>query len=60
MDTWLLGPLYFFGAYVYKCGFLDGKEGAMLAANKMFYFLQIKCKIAELKSKKNLSLDKNK
>jgi hypothetical protein len=49
MDTWLLGPLYFIGAFFCKLGFLDGKKGAMLAVNKMFYFFQIKCKIAELR-----------
>ncbi len=49
MDSWLLGPVYFFGAYFLKLGFLDGKAGWLLAVNKLIYFFQIKCKIDELK-----------
>ena len=52
LGSWLLGPLYFFGAYFIKGGLLDGKEGFMLAINKMMYFMQIKCKIEELKKVK--------
>lgn len=48
MDSWLLGPAYFFGAYFVKLGFLDGKAGWLLAVNKLIYFFQIKCKINEL------------
>lgn len=49
LDSWLLGPLYFFGAYFLKLGFFDGRAGWLLAVNKMIYFFQIKCKIDELK-----------
>lgn len=51
MDSWLLGPCYFVGAYFARLGFLDGKAGWLLAVNKMVYFLQIKCKIDELKGR---------
>ncbi len=49
MDSWLLGPIYFMGAYFVKLGFLDGRAGWLLAVNKWIYFFQIKCKIDELK-----------
>ncbi len=52
MDTWLLGPVYFAGAYFMKLGFLDGKAGWVLAVNKMIYFFQIKCKIDEVKGRR--------
>lgn len=51
LDSWLLGPVYFLGAYIGKLGFLDGKEGWLLAVNKMSYFFQIKCKIDEVKGR---------
>lgn len=49
MDSWLLAPVYFFGSYILRMGFLDGKAGWLLALNKRIYFFQIKCKIDELK-----------
>lgn len=51
IDSWLLGPVYFLGAYFLKLGFLDGRAGLLLATNKMIYFFQIKCKIEELRKK---------
>lgn len=48
MGSWLLGPLYFFGTYFVKLGFIDGKPGFSLALFKLFYFWQIKCKIDEI------------
>lgn len=54
MDSWLLGGVYFFGAYFMKMGLLDGKAGWLLAVNKMIYFFQIKCKINELKESESV------
>jgi len=56
MDSWVLGAVYFVGAYFFKLGFLDGKAGWLLAMNKMWYFFQIKCKIDELKTRSKESL----
>ncbi len=50
MDSWLLGPVYFLGAWVFKLGLLDGKAGWLLATNKMIYFFQVKCKIDEFRN----------
>ncbi len=47
LNTWLLGPAYFFISYIIKFGFLDGKAGFMFALLKMHYFIQIKLKIYE-------------
>jgi glycosyltransferase involved in cell wall biosynthesis len=47
LNTWFAGPLYFFGSYLLKGGFMDGRAGFQLALLKMFYFLLIKCKINE-------------
>lgn len=49
MDTWFLGPLFFLQGYLFKLGFLDGKEGFIYWLSKMIYFLQIKMKIEELR-----------
>ena len=49
IDTWLLGPMYFFYSYFYKLGFLDGKMGFIYAAYKMQYFFNVKAKIEELR-----------
>ncbi|WP_366182415.1 glycosyltransferase family 2 protein [Flavobacterium ovatum] len=51
MNTGLLPWVYFFGAYLLKFGFLDGKEGFYLAKYKANYFFQIQTKIIELKNK---------
>ena len=49
IDTWLLGPLYFFYSYIYKLGILDGKTGFIYASYKMQYFFNVKAKIEELR-----------
>jgi glycosyltransferase involved in cell wall biosynthesis len=48
LKTGLLPAFYFFGAYVVKLGFLDGKPGYYLARYKANYFFQIQTKIKEL------------
>ncbi len=50
MDSWILGPGYFIASYFLKLGFLDGKAGFIFALSKMIYFIQIKCKIEEIKN----------
>ncbi|MEI6891691.1 MAG: glycosyltransferase family 2 protein [Pontiella sp.] len=57
MGSWLLGPIYFIGSYIFKMGFLDGKAGWILAKNKHIYFFQIKCKIDELKSREGVQVN---
>jgi len=49
LSTGLLPVFYFIGAYFFKLGFLDGKEGFFLARFKARYFLQIQTKVALLK-----------
>lgn len=44
----LLPPVYFIGAYIFKLGFLDGKEGLYLAKYKANYFFQIQTKIIDI------------
>lgn len=51
LNTGLLPIVYFIGAYFFKLGFLDGKEGYYLVKYKASYFLQIQTKIVELKNK---------
>lgn len=48
LETGLLPYIYFIGAYFFKLGFLDGKEGYYLAQYKKQYFFQIQTKIKEL------------
>lgn len=48
LDSWLLGPLFFFYCFFVKMGFRDGKRGFVFSLCKMIYFLQIKMKIEEL------------
>ena len=43
----LFPALYFFGSYVLKAGFLDGKVGFLFAECKASYFCQVQAKIAE-------------
>lgn len=50
LESGFLPYLYFFGAYLFKFGFLDGIEGYYLAQYKKQYFFQIQTKIKELKS----------
>lgn len=49
LNTWFLGFFYFVYLYIFKLGFLDGKEGFMLASLKKQYFFNIKLKLEELK-----------
>lgn len=51
MALGILPISYFVGAYFFKLGFLDGKEGYYLAKYKANYFFQIQTKIVELKNK---------
>lgn len=51
LDTGLLPVVYFIGAYFFKLGFLDGKEGFYLARFKSHYFFQIQTKVYLLKDK---------
>ena len=47
LNNWLFAPAYFLTTFIGKLGFLDGIPGLVFAALKMYYFFQIKCKIAE-------------
>jgi len=49
MNSYFLGPLYFFAGYIGKLGLLDGRAGFIFAILKMYYFIQIKCKINALR-----------
>lgn len=42
---------YFFGSYIWRLGFLDGKAGFYYHLYRMHYFLQIQNKIQELSSR---------
>jgi glycosyltransferase involved in cell wall biosynthesis len=53
LSTGLLPMVYFIGAYFFKLGFLDGKEGFYLARFKSHYFFQIQTKVESLKNKTN-------
>ena len=53
LTTGLLPAVYFLGAYFFKLGFLDGKEGFYLARFKSHYFFQIQTKVHSLKNKQN-------
>ncbi len=48
LNTWILGPLYFLYAYIFRLGFLDGRAGFSFALCKCMYFWQIKVKIDEM------------
>jgi len=52
ITTRLLPFVYFLGSFIFKLGFLDGKEGYYLAIYKANYFFQIQTKIIELRQKK--------
>ncbi len=47
MKWGLLPYIFFFGSYILKLGFLDGRAGFYFAMYKMHYFLQIQTKIIE-------------
>ena len=49
LDSPWLAIFYFFGSYVVKGGFLDGRAGLLFALMKSFYFLQVKGKVDELR-----------
>lgn len=50
MNTVLIGPAYFLGSYVLLGGFKDGARGFAFAVLKMSYFIQVYCKIRELRT----------
>jgi glycosyltransferase involved in cell wall biosynthesis len=54
----LLPVVYYIGSYIFKLGFLDGKEGFYFHLYKTHYFLQIQNKIKELNSGKEYVLSK--
>jgi glycosyltransferase involved in cell wall biosynthesis len=51
LNTGLLPAVYFIGAYFFKLGFLDGREGFYLARFKSHYFFQIQAKVESMKAK---------
>lgn len=53
LNTGLLPAVYFVGAYFFKLGFLDGKEGFYLARFKSHYFFQIQTKVDSIKNNIN-------
>lgn len=54
-QSFMAGPLYFFGSYFLIGGFRDGIRGFVFAMLKASYFTQIYCKICEMKNSKNYS-----
>ncbi|GAA4976422.1 glycosyltransferase family 2 protein [Algibacter aquimarinus] len=52
MRSSLIGPIYFFGSFVFYGGWKDGATGFVFSILKMSYFTQIYCKIKELKNSK--------
>lgn len=50
MESAVIGPIYFFGSFVFYGGWKDGATGFVFAILKMSYFTQIYCKIKELKN----------
>lgn len=50
LNTGFLPAVYFVGAYFFKLGFLDGKEGFYLARFKSHYFFQIQTKVNSIKN----------
>jgi glycosyltransferase involved in cell wall biosynthesis len=57
LDTWAFGFLYFILNYIFYAGFLDGRIGYVFSIYKMQYFFNIKTKIFELKSAKDLRME---
>lgn len=53
MQFGLLPKFYFLASYIFKLGFLDGKEGYYFSQYKSHYFLQIQTKIKEFESRRN-------
>lgn len=49
LDSWLLGPFFFFYLYIFRLGFLDGKIGLTFCIQKWVYFWNIKSKINALR-----------
>ncbi|HEV7329752.1 MAG TPA: glycosyltransferase family 2 protein [Flavisolibacter sp.] len=49
----LIAPVYFLGCYFLMGGFRDGSRGFAFALLKMSYFIQVYCKIKEIKSMKS-------
>lgn len=47
MKSAMIGPVYFFGSFIFLGGFRDGNRGLAFAILKMSYFTQIYCKIRE-------------
>lgn len=56
ITTGTLPFIYFLGSYIFKLGFLDGKEGYYLAKYKANYFFQIQTKIIELRQKIEINI----
>jgi len=49
LDSWALGPLFFFYLYVLRCGFLDGRVGLTFCIQKWVYFWNLNAKITNLR-----------
>jgi len=49
ISTPLLGPFFFLGSFLFMGGFKDGSRGFAFAILKASYFIQIYCKIKEMK-----------
>lgn len=48
------GFVMFFYLYIFKRGFLDGREGFIFCMLKAFYFFMLEIKVIEIKQNKNL------
>lgn len=48
LDKWWWAPVYFFTNYIFKRGFLDGRQGLVFSLLKLVYFFEIRCKIKEI------------
>lgn len=49
MRSPLIGPMFFFGSFIFMGGFRDGGRGLAFAIFKMSYFTEVYCKIKENK-----------
>lgn len=54
MRTIWIGPIFFFGSFIFMGGFRDGIRGLAFAILKMSYFTQIYCRLEEQKDKPKL------
>ncbi|MCA1763923.1 MAG: hypothetical protein LC664_13160 [Flavobacteriales bacterium] len=55
MRSAFIGPVFFFGSFIFMGGFLDGRRGFVFAILKMAYFTQIYCRLREIENQAKIS-----